>query len=1665
MKEKNFIRIIHLILGLLISQFSYSQNQANNWLVGNIGLQFLNDSVVIRHDYAQHESRGAGIISDKNGNLLFYTDGFNVWNRTHTLMPNGSNVLSVSGSPKLQESVVIPQPGSESIFYIFTVDAYNGQSASGLYYSVVDLSLNNGLGDVTVKSQKLLNKTTNKITSVYHSNRSDVWIVTHEYNTNNYYAYLVTKTGIKETPVISTLGKSIKSSFDGQLKASTDGRKIACSYYESSSVLGDGFDLFDFNTTTGELTNPMSFHLPIDGRGCDGLEFSPDATKLFVYQFGSTGESGLYQFDTTGKTYENINNSRVRIFQDQENALLQMQLASNGKIYFTKGGGQDTGTKYLGVVENPNEWGNECIVKELGLYLDGGSAFVARTPNFSQNYFFKTNFTVSNPCAGNPINFNITNESRLDSVRWNFGEGSISNALNPRFKYSKAGKYTVRLQAYYPEKCDTIVKEITINPSPILDLGNDTTVCYGHELSVVEGFKSYKWSTGDSTRSTIIRQTGTYSVTVENSYGCLTTDSVHLQVTDLPVISLPDSIQIGVLDSLSLSPGKFKSYSWSTGETASSIFVKKEGWYSVTVENDNGCNSTKSFYVYKQSVDTDDPSGWKLLNPKPSVYTGQGIYFLNSQTGFIVNDKQLLGTTDSGTTWKIIMNLVSGNKIAFKNNIGYIIGNSGTIYKSTYMGGGWNKLNVSFTDNLVSLNLISQDTVIVSGNSKLYASYDGGVTWKTFNLPASDIESVFFTTSAIGYIGCSKGSIYKTVNGGLNWTLRSSVSYFPANISRIYFVDKSTGFASRGYSDILKTTDGGDTWKTITGTSDAIYSYFFLDTQNGFIAGDHGVIFRTGNGGSSWNWCGFQNGRIYGTSIYSLYFIDGMTGFATGMGGRILKTVDGGKTWQQYSPSYGTIKQLKFITNQTAYGLVGNSFMKTTDGGNSWTNMSAPLSTGNTIRFDFIDENNGYCIAGGDLNSSASVGKVFKTTDGAKTWVVTNKGLDIMYDDLYAIDFLDKDTGYVSGGYNNDATYMTVNGGNSWTKINAISFGQIQFLNSMVGYARNVGGLYNRIYKTIDGGKSWNSTFEIDDDIKAFHFLDINNGYFVGDNSLMYKTTDGGATWQKLTIPYAYYINVRFYTPNVGYILDDYGKIYQTTNGGISWTPVSIPNTTSALESFGKDIFAFGDNGLILRKKMDFPPVTLTLNTPASITNKSVSLSGCIASNEGKIRDIKIELWKNASYQSIAVNPDSVQSNSVSKFSMQLKDLKPNTTYYYYLSATYNGVKYTSNSLQFTTLPDYQITMNYISSYSSNEADLSGSITSSTGEISNIEFQYGTDTAFVSKIDAVPGNVTEGTTKNISTHISSLKPHTLYYVRIKAIHNGMVIYSNKTSFITLADYLINLYTPYTSGDGANIQAYIAAYKDTIRNVVVEYGTTREYKNQIAATPNLITKGYSSYISAQLSGLDSSSVYYYRIKGNLGAEMIYSAENILTLKKKVIMIPIEVKQLSDSSALLQGLINSKGAYIYNIRFHYGLSGNNFSDSIIASPHYAYGYSTSTITSTLTKLIPNVSYHARICASDGINKYFSDEITFSIISSGSNIINNDLVINVYPNPVEDYFIIESTTAVEKVEIIDSLGKMQSIKKDGNRIYVSGYPKGIFLVRIFTDKKIVTKKIIKH
>ncbi|MCL2289179.1 MAG: YCF48-related protein [Bacteroidetes bacterium] len=595
--------------------------------------------------------------------------------------------------------------------------------------------------------------------------------------------------------------------------------------------------------------------------------------------------------------------------------------------------------------------------------------------------------------------------------------------------------------------------------------------------------------------------------------------------------------------------------------------------------------------VYSQNTSND----WILLNPLPSASTARAVYFLNDQVGFILNDRQILSTADRGENWIVQQEITSGIDMAFKDNYGYIIGNR-VVYKSTYMGAEWHLLNTNFTENLTGLSVISRDTVFITGRNRLFVTFDGGSTWNTFNVPMGDwgsaaITSSFFTSSSIGFVGCSNGDVLKTTDGGVTWELKWSINLSPADIRTIYFYNSNIGFISLGHGRLLRTTDGGETWNQLSGISERFNRFHFISEQIGFAVGSHGRIFKTTNGGDNWALSGFQSGvhgGVSGTDLFGVHFINNSIGFAVGMQGRIVKTTDGGNSWQEYATTHGEVRQLQFVSNLVAYALVGNSFFKTTNGGKDWVNMGAPVPTGNTTRFHFVDENIGFCIAGGISGTTASVARVYKTINGGITWSATNNGHNLMIDDLFSIHFIDKNIGFAGGGNNHTATFKTTDGGNSWTQVNSYRFGQIQFINSDVGFASSKWRHPSRIFKTTDGGKTWTVVFEVNGRIEAMQFLNENVGFFVGNESLMYKTVDGGTTWQRLTVPFGSYVSVKFLNQDIGFITDFHGDTYHTENGGISWQPLQKPYRVTGLEIYGNTLYAFGRNGVILKRNIDY---------------------------------------------------------------------------------------------------------------------------------------------------------------------------------------------------------------------------------------------------------------------------------------------------------------------------------------------------------------------------------------------------------------------------------------------------------------------------------------------
>ena len=149
-----------LIFFLLVFSFSpnklFAQGEANIWYFGEgAGLDFNSGTPIAITDGALHTLEGCAAISNSSGSLLFYTDGDTVWNKQHHPMPNGTCLKGDQSST--QAAIIVPKPGSSSIYYVFTTSSHDGSGGiQECRYSEIDMSLSSGLGDVTTNKNILL---------------------------------------------------------------------------------------------------------------------------------------------------------------------------------------------------------------------------------------------------------------------------------------------------------------------------------------------------------------------------------------------------------------------------------------------------------------------------------------------------------------------------------------------------------------------------------------------------------------------------------------------------------------------------------------------------------------------------------------------------------------------------------------------------------------------------------------------------------------------------------------------------------------------------------------------------------------------------------------------------------------------------------------------------------------------------------------------------------------------------------------------------------------------------------------------------------------------------------------------------------------------------------------------------------------------------------------------------------------------------------------------------------------------------------------------------------------------------------------------------------------------------------------------------------------------
>lgn len=371
----------------------FSQRIDNIWPIGYDCCQFpnygainlnfnsgnLNINQVLRH---QNFSETVGSASDSLSQILFSTNGVYVSNSLDDTMQNGNglnpsyytNQHLSTGLTLPQGNLVIPSLSDSNQFILFhnTVDDYLNTAASyKLYYSIIDLNQNGGLGAVISKNTVLFTDTMTpgRIVACRHANGRDWWITVRKFRSLKLIEFLYTPYGI-QGPFYQDL--QVKRDFNiGQSAFNPQGTKYA--YFESNK----GLEIANFDRCTGQLYNQTYSEIQDSSVYGAGACFSPNGRFLYIATVDH-----LYQYDTWSS---NLDSSKILIaindgYQDPITLNIThfwiLALGPDNKIYSST----SSTTPYLHVINSPDSLGLACDFCQHCINLTVLNAFTM--PNF-----------------------------------------------------------------------------------------------------------------------------------------------------------------------------------------------------------------------------------------------------------------------------------------------------------------------------------------------------------------------------------------------------------------------------------------------------------------------------------------------------------------------------------------------------------------------------------------------------------------------------------------------------------------------------------------------------------------------------------------------------------------------------------------------------------------------------------------------------------------------------------------------------------------------------------------------------------------------------------------------------------------------------------------------------------------------------------------------------------------------------------------------------------------------------------------------------------------------------------------------------------------------------------------------------------------------------------
>jgi len=573
-----------------ICQPSWSQGENMNWHYGkNVSVNFAQTPLTVNTSQI-YTLEGCASVSDANGDLLFYTTGFKIWNKNGVEMPNATGlqgngpVISGQTMGSGYKSVqIIKHPGNANQYFVVSGDPQE-LVVKKLYYHVVDMSLNSGLGDVVAgqKNIEIMSNVSEHLSVFSGTDCKSYWLIapTHNYS-NQYYTFKIDAAGFHNTPVINTLPMSFQ------------GYKELFQTKDLHTAIGvSGYHLFtlDFDGINGTLTNFDTVSTALGA--VQHFNVSPGMSKdKSKFYFGNSVLSNLYQVNLDLlPNLSAVVNSAVEVIPPSPmfSTIFHLRAAPVGdKIYLVQNVYNGTGNQYISSLSNASQAAAQVVYTQGALPLF--------PPNiFSTSYYY----TLGTDVVVNPPSdsvFHSASDTLLcnrssyqlscpntDASQFEWSTGATTATIN----VTQSGTYWVKSSNVCQVVYDTF--EVTfINPE--VTLPADTNLCNGKSL-VIEPISSnadsYLWNTGATSPTLTVTGPGTYYLEVTQQ-GCKASDTIHIEALSSYVTILQEDTVIcnNMPITISASSNLESAFSWNDGTTGSALVPTESGQYVVTAVN------------------------------------------------------------------------------------------------------------------------------------------------------------------------------------------------------------------------------------------------------------------------------------------------------------------------------------------------------------------------------------------------------------------------------------------------------------------------------------------------------------------------------------------------------------------------------------------------------------------------------------------------------------------------------------------------------------------------------------------------------------------------------------------------------------------------------------------------------------------------------------------------------------------------------------------------------------------------------------------------------------------------------------------------------------------------------------------------------------------------